>query len=219
VQRSQHLTQSDPRIFGASYTARCSAVEGLSAFLDEETDHRHIDFFQGLERFRERGLPDQLPAHRRESLTESLKRDPRVLELEQEAQRLEKVRADQATLGKAKRKVSQYRSSRHRKALVAYQEEWVRSQRELKILNRGKQPVMDMSGPDQLQTLCLFMPELGRLAMWMASDDPLPPTEMWQAIRDLHLLLVQDPTVLYLPGRKPVQGACPVTGCEDDLTR
>ena len=44
------------------------------------------------------------------------------------------------------------------------------------------------------------VPERGRLATWMASDAPLSPTEMWQALRDLHSLLVQDSTVLYLPG-------------------
>jgi len=45
------------------------------------------------------------------------------------------------------------------------------------------------------------LPERGRLATWMASDAPLSPTEMWQALRDLHSLLVQDSTVLYLPGQ------------------
>jgi hypothetical protein len=194
-------------------------VEGLAAFLGEETDHRHIDYFQGLEMFREQGLPDKLPVDRKKSLTESLKRDPRVLELEHEVQRLEEVQADRATLAKAKRKVAQYRDSQRQKALVAYQEEWVRRRRELKILSRGKLPVTDMSGSDQLQSLCLLVPERGRLATWMASDAPLSPTEMWQAVRDLHSLLVQDSTVLYLPGRRPVQGACPVAGCKRNLTR
>jgi hypothetical protein len=144
--------------------------------------------------FREQGLPDKLPVDRKKSLTESLKRDPRVLELEQEVQRLEEVQADRATLAKAKRKVAQYRGSQRQKALVAYQEEWVRRRRELKILSRGKLPVTDMSGSDQRQSLCLLVPARGRLATWMASDAPLSPTEMWQALRDLHSLLVQDST-------------------------
>jgi hypothetical protein len=153
VQRSQHLTQADPRVFGASYVANCSSVEGLAAFLGESTDHRHIDYFQGLERFREPGLPGKLPADRTESLTESLKRDPRFLELEQEVQRLEKAQADQATLGKAKRKLSRYRSSQYQKALVAYQKEWVCRRKELKILSRGKLPVTDGNRAEQLQSL------------------------------------------------------------------
>jgi hypothetical protein len=70
--------------------------------------------------------------------------------------------------------------------------------------------VTDGNGAEQLQSLCLLIPERERLAKWMASDAPLSPTEMWQAVRDLHLWLVQDSTILHLPGRKPVQGACPV---------
>lgn len=52
MQRSQHITQADPRVFGSSYVANCSSVEGLAAFLGEETEHRHIEYFQGLERAR-----------------------------------------------------------------------------------------------------------------------------------------------------------------------
>ena len=99
--------------------------------------------------FREQGLPDKLPVDRKKSLTESLKRDPRVLELEQEVQRLEKVQTDRATLDKAKRKVSRYRSSQRQKALVVYQEEWVRRRRDLKILCRGKLLVTDGDGLDE----------------------------------------------------------------------
>jgi hypothetical protein len=48
TQRSQHLTQSDPRVFG-EYVANCSSVAGMRAFLDEEADHREVEYFQGLE--------------------------------------------------------------------------------------------------------------------------------------------------------------------------
>jgi hypothetical protein len=212
VQRSQHLTQADPRVFGQSYVANCSSVNGQDAFLGESTDHRHIDYFQGLEKFREHGLPCELPANRKESL----KQDPHVRELEQEIQRLQ---VSQSTLDEAKKRLFRYRSSLRDKALRAYQEEWVRRQRESKILNRGKQPAMDVSGTDQLQSLCLLIPERGRLATWIASDAPLSPSETWQAIRDLHSLCVPVSTVLYLPGREPVQGACPVARCKLNLTR
>lgn len=45
VQRSQHLTQADPRIFGQSYVANTSSVHGQAAFLGEATDHSHIEYF------------------------------------------------------------------------------------------------------------------------------------------------------------------------------
>jgi hypothetical protein len=36
----------------------------------------------------------------------------------------------------------------------------------------GKQPVTDISGQDQLQSLRLLRPERRRLATWLASDPP-----------------------------------------------
>ena len=48
VQRSQHITQADPRVFGAS-CGKLLLGGGLAAFLGEETDHRHVEYFQGLE--------------------------------------------------------------------------------------------------------------------------------------------------------------------------
>ena len=63
VQRSQQLTQADPRIFGQNYIANTSSVDGQGAFLGEAVDHSHIDYFQSLEKFREPGLPCELPAH------------------------------------------------------------------------------------------------------------------------------------------------------------
>ena len=59
VKRSQHLTQGEPRVFGQSYVANTSSVDGQAAFLGERSDHTHIDYFQGLEKFREGGLPCQ----------------------------------------------------------------------------------------------------------------------------------------------------------------
>jgi hypothetical protein len=40
-------------VFGQSYVANFSSVDGQAAFRDEDSDHRHIEYFQGLEKFRE----------------------------------------------------------------------------------------------------------------------------------------------------------------------
>ena len=72
VQRSQYLIQADPRIFGQSYVADCSSVDGQAIFLREANDHRHIEFFQGLKKFREPGLPYEF----RVALEEDLDADP-----------------------------------------------------------------------------------------------------------------------------------------------
>jgi len=78
VQRSQHLTQAEPRIFGQSYVARTSSVDGHGALLGEAIAHNHTNYFQGLERFREPGLPCELPARQEEEL----KQDQKLVELE-----------------------------------------------------------------------------------------------------------------------------------------
>jgi len=80
VQRSQHLAQAELRIFDQSYVANFSLVNGQAAFLGENSDHHHIEYFQGLERFQEQGLPCELPVDRRESLQQDL--DARGPELE-----------------------------------------------------------------------------------------------------------------------------------------
>ena len=99
--------------------------------------------------------------------------------------------ADLSTLKEAKAKLSGYRNSLNRKALRAYQEEWVRTQRDSKILDGSKQTAIDFSGSDHFQSLCLLVPERGRLTPLMASDNPLSPAEMWRAIQDLHSLYVR----------------------------
>ncbi|KAL0929956.1 uncharacterized protein CTRU02_215165 [Colletotrichum truncatum] len=45
VYRSQNITQSDVMVFGASYVANCSSVDGLSAFLGENLDYTAVEFF------------------------------------------------------------------------------------------------------------------------------------------------------------------------------
>jgi len=106
----------------------------LGKKVDEDSDNRHIEYLQGLERFHEQGLPDKLPVARRESL----RQDPHVRELAQKVQSLKALQAQQAVVEKAQNSLSYYRRSLRQKALCAYQEEWVRTQRELKILSRGK---------------------------------------------------------------------------------
>ena len=81
MQRSQHLTQADPRVFGVSYVANCSSVDGVGAFFGEKLDHRHIEYFQGLERFHEQDLPNKLSVNRRESLTVPSKTKTRIFPL------------------------------------------------------------------------------------------------------------------------------------------
>ena len=124
VQRSQHLTRADARIFGQSYVANLSSVDGQAAFLGEQIDHSHVDYFQSLERFREPGLPCDLPAH----VEERLKKDPRSLELQAEVQR--GSYKDAVSLKESKYSLISYKKTLRRKALREYQEGWVQERRD-----------------------------------------------------------------------------------------
>jgi hypothetical protein len=215
VQRSQHLTQQDTRVFGQSYVANTSSVAGLEAFLDEPTDHRHVEYFQSLEKFHERGLPSELPAH----LKRTLERDSRLLELRAEVQALTDVGGAGDALNKAKSRVNSYYKTLRRETLRTYQEKWVRDSRDWKILTRGKELPSGLNKNDRLQVLCRLIPERGRLRQIVVADKPLSPEGMWDAMQDIYSLLTRDLLVIYLPGLEPFEGACPEKSCQLDLKK
>jgi hypothetical protein len=90
----------------------------MEAFLREPADHRHVDYFQSLEKFHEQGLPCKLPA-RREA---ALRSDPRFVELESEVQVLTQKEGTGSALDKAKSQRNRYHKALHRKALLRHQE-------------------------------------------------------------------------------------------------
>lgn len=119
AQRSQHLGQSDTRVFGASYVARCSRVAGMEAFLDEPADYRHVDYFQSLEQFREPRLPCRLPA-RNEA---ALKSDPDLVALEYRMRALEQAKGDRSALGNVRKERNNRYQALYRKSLRKFQEQ------------------------------------------------------------------------------------------------
>lgn len=147
VQRSQHLTQADPRVFNQSYVANTSSVDGQAAFLGETSDHTHIDYFQGLEKFREPGLPCELPAHVEQRLNDN----PQLRGLETEVQAL--LHRDAAASKEARRRLRNYRRALKQSTLRQYQEAWVQERRDWKILTRGKEQPGDIYKSDVVQNL------------------------------------------------------------------
>jgi hypothetical protein len=192
VERSQHILQSDPRIFGQSYVANCSAVDGQAAFLGEKADHSVIGYFQGLGRFRERGAPTCLPA----AMKADLRNHPDVVRLEGEALKARRLK-----------------SLEHR-ALNSYRAEWLRDRRDWKILTRGKvSPEVDTDS----NQLSLVLPERNRIQAKMSDPSPLSTVEMREAIQDIYTLIARNYKVFYLPGEEPQDGLCPV--CGEDVER
>ncbi len=48
VKRSQHITQTDTRVYGQSYVVNTSSINERSAFLNEPAQHDHVDCFHLL---------------------------------------------------------------------------------------------------------------------------------------------------------------------------
>lgn len=210
VQRSQHLTQADKNVFGQSYVANCSSVDGQSAFLDEEADHSHIDFFQSLARFREKGLPCDLPL----KLEHELQMDPGLVSWNDKVRDLEGP-----ALNEAKRKRASYLKTLKKTALRQYQDQWVQQRRDWKILTRGREQPNDPCKTDITRHMFLLMPERGRLAQKLTSETMLSPAQTRSAMRDMFSLCCRADPVVYLPGLEPVNDACPVQCCKLRMDR
>ena len=211
VQRSQHLTQADPRIFGQAYVANTSSVDGQGAFLGEVVQHEQIDYFQGLEQFREPGLPCELSAR----LEEELEREPKVQELDREIQ--ECPRDCRTALEQSKQLLASYRKRLKRVRLHEYRDKWIQERRDWQIITRGKGQREDPRRNDLVQSLFLLFPERRRIAQQLASEEAMTSEERWLIMEDLHRLCTRDLTVLFLPGHQPVDGCCPVKCCRLEL--
>ena len=125
---AQTLAQKDLKVFGRSYVAKCSSVDGIAAFLDVPADHRHVELFQRLSIFSESGQPCFSAAQEEAALeknVEVLEQRALMARLETEGYtyRLRRARRDSATLRRHLKKV----------ALQELQSRFVRERREWKI--------------------------------------------------------------------------------------
>ena len=209
VQRSQHITQTDTRVYGQSYVANTSSVDGRSAFLDEPTQHDHVEYFQSFASLRERGLPLFLPAEEEAAINE----DENIIKLQSNVTQLKGQNAPPSEIRAAQQRVRNSRIRLARIKLKEYQLVWIQERRDWKVMTRGKERSDDNRRTDLLKILTLIMPELGRLTQTMVSDTVVSEQDRRQAIEDLFTLISRDYTVIYRPGEEPIDGACPVNGC------
>ena len=204
--RSQHLTQGDPRIFGASYVASCSAADGKSAFLNEPARHDGVEYFQSHAQFRLSGLPRQLPSEK----AEAVESHPELLRARDNVRELKESGANKVQIRQAKSQAQAIRSTLKRRTLKQYQDEWVQSQRRNIITEVPKATLLDHNRTDLLEILVRIAPELGRLAETMISENVASPAQRKQNLKDLYQLITRDFSVLYLPGESPTNGRCGV---------
>ena len=189
--------------------ADTSSVCGRSAALDEPAQHDHVDYFQSFAKFHESGLPSKLPAREEAAISQH----PELLDLESEVHRLKGEYGSpfqiQATVSKARA----CRLRLTRKRSKQYKLEWVRERRDWKVMTRSKGRAEDQSQTDLSNILARVMPERGRLAKMMISDQVVSEKERKDANKDLCSLACLDCSTVYRPGEEPAQGLCPVESC------
>lgn len=209
VQRSQHITQQDERVYGRSYIANTSSCDGKAAFLNEKPQYDHVNFFQSFAKFHEQGLPTKLPAEREAAV----RRSPQLVELQDRLLRLQHENANPSDTKFVKSKAQGLLKKLRRECLKQYEVEWVEQRRRWKVITRGEERPEDDIKKDLWDILCIIMPERGRLARTLISDRVVSADERRQAVQDLYSLASQDCMIIYRPGEKPVDGVCPVKGC------
>lgn len=206
---AQLLTHSSEKIYGDNYLANCSGVDVVNALRGRHSDNRLIDYLQGYEQYREKGLPHRLPFEEQLKLDEhpDLVAKDREIEKSKSLDEIRRLRNERSTL---KRKL-------HPKALQDYHARWVRERRDRKIMTRGRECTDHIEQVAEKQVLGKVMPELGRLMGVMSSNKPLAFHEKASVVEDLHTHCLRDFSVVYLPGEDPVEGRCPVGYCKKDL--
>ena len=185
------------------------SCDGRQAFLGEAAQHDHVEYFQGFNKFREKGLPCALPAERKAAL----ENDPQIIQLRDKAHQLETEGASAEDIKGARNEVRSCRHKLERAALWVFQNQWVQDQRDWKIRTRGKEQAEDFESTELVQILSRIIPEYGRLTKMILSDKVISKQEREQAITDLYSFITRDYTALYRPGEEPIDGVCPAESC------
>ncbi|KAE8361714.1 hypothetical protein BDV27DRAFT_166718 [Aspergillus caelatus] len=202
---AQILTQRSKAVYGNDYLANCSGVDVFNALRGRAADHTHIDYFQGYDRFHENGLPRRLPTEEEEKIHEDPCLVAKAAEIQQ-AQSDDDIRRAKREYSVLKRRISSNR-------LQKYQSQWVQSRRDWKILTRGRERPDHIEQSAEKRVLCKLMPELGRLAAVMSSNEPLSFDEKASVVKDLFTQCLRDFDAVYRPGEEPFEKRCPVVSC------
>lgn len=193
----------------------CSSIDTVSAVLGEEKEEKsHIEFFQGFERFYERGLPGELPAQ----VEKSLLQEPELVEIKSRITQLESLVGDKEAITAERLKYRKALVRFRLSALKEYQSSWMRERRDRRILNKGKEkPAHDDDNNVCTRAQALIMPEFGRISALMSFDGELSFNEMLLFVEDLKTYCERDFDVVYLPQESPIAGHCPAIGCHKEI--
>lgn len=200
TERSQHILQADRRVFGQSYVAFVSSCDGFAAFMGEEPDHTAVEYFQGISRFWQPGLPTELPAALRAEVSTS----PEIIEHDRKIQEA----VDTSTRDRAKKDRQNAIKRLEKRTLELHRAECMKQMRNKRLIHG----ITPSALGDDLDPLNELIPEKGRVAEAMVSDSPLGLGRELGVMRDMVFLLTAPWTVFYRPEELPQDGACPYCG-------
>jgi hypothetical protein len=112
---SQIYGHKDAGTYPKEYLLYCSSIDTVSAVLGEEEQLDHIEYFQGFERFYERGIPGELPAE----IEASILQTPEVVDIRRRTKQLEASGSDKKSTATEK---LNYRKTLIRLRLTALKE-------------------------------------------------------------------------------------------------
>ncbi|KAJ5318323.1 hypothetical protein N7476_004743 [Penicillium atrosanguineum] len=210
---SQIYGHKDAGTYPKEYLLHCSSIDTVSAVLGEEEQSNHIEYFQGFERFYERGLPGELPAE----IEASILQTPDLVNTRRRIEQLEASNGEKVCIAAEK---LNYRKALIRLRLAGlkeYQKRWVREKRDQKILKKGKAELVVGENDVSTQAQFLLMPELARISSLMSSDRELSFDETLLFVDDLKTHCERDFDVAFLPQERPIQGCCPARDCLKDI--
>lgn len=188
----------------------CSSIDTVSAILEEDDQTDHIEYFQGFDRFYERGLPGELPAE----ILESICAKPEMKEMRDHIKELEDQSDHEQAIAIEKRKYNKALIRDRLSELKRYQSHWVRQRRDQRILNRGKEEPVYSESDISTRAQGLIMPEGARIARSMSCTEELSFDKMLLFVQDVQMHCERDFDVIYLPKQGPVRGVCPAKNCQ-----
>lgn len=209
------MTHKDLNIYGDSYVANTSSVDGKSAHLGEKPSHDHIEYFQSFARFREPGLPTKLPAR----LMRNLDEDSEYRNLKEQIRCLQEDITQKSAVKSLRIQLQRHKSSLAQQRLEQYRAEWLQQTKQCKILQNEKYATTSVTDDGSLDPMSLVHPARRRLNQVMVDEVDVSSDVRWQAVQDLYSMLSEDHTVIYLPGERPINGCCPIKHCNLDLSR
>ena len=95
---SQIYGHKDTGTYPKDYLLHCSPIDPVSAILGEKKQSHHIEYFQGVEKFYERGLPGELPAE----IEASILQMPELVDTRRQIEQLEESSDDKELLAAEK---------------------------------------------------------------------------------------------------------------------